>query len=420
MDSEDPNPGDKRPRSTSSPEVLSNKSSKVDQGEQHCSVFSLVKGDAEVTLEGKNYHTQGEDPGTPVSSGKKVASPNRLDLFKECVEGNESPKDKIDCPYLYKLICGLEWRLHNLEQAHVQEISELKTQHAREIASVRLEMVQTQSTQELSNSADKDWIVNMQREIPLISQGLERVETGLEGVGERVNTLEQAVREEDVPRDGGSGLAAAGMEGGVGPDEGHQNLGSDIKRVDKEVKGIRDRAKKQRRRDHLVGDKRDQYSRRENLRVTGVPFHQGENTNQIMVGIACDLGVTITEADISVSHRSGKRVGDNPRPILCKFVRRDVKNQILANKMMARNIKRDPYDGRLVKIYVDEDLTSMRARVCKKLRQDRVPHYTRDGKVYIASADSESQFKVHDTPEDWESLEWLDSVKIDVGVYPQD
>ena len=145
------------------------------------------------------------------------------------------------------------------------------------------------------------------------------------------------------------------------------------------------------------------------MRVTGVPFNQGENTNHIMIQIACSLGVHITDGDISVSHRSGRRVGSSPRPILCKFIRRDLKNQILANKKFARNIRTDP-DGNPVKIYVDEDLTKMRAMVCKKLRHDRVPHYSRDGKVYIASASSESQYKVYDTPEDWEQLEWLDFV----------
>ena len=71
-------------------------------------------------------------------------------------------------------------------------------------------------------------------------------------------------------------------------------------------------------------------------------------------------------------------------------------------------------------IYVDEDLTRMRANVCKKLRMDKVPHYTRDGKVYIASSSAVTEFKVYDSPDDWENLEWSDSVKTEVGIYPRD
>ena len=350
---------------------------------------------------------------TPVSSRQSTQiSPNILSLAQSV-----SPKNKkIDCDFLYNLLIGLECRVFKTEQELEKKdkaISDLENkldQKDEVISSLKndLESLQTKIEDIIPTpKSDVDFMATLKRDYHNTCEGLATAEANITEINQKIANLN-------------TGLAVSGMEGGLGPNEGHESLGNDIQRVDSEIKSIRDRAKKQCRRDHLVGDKRDQYSRRENLRVTGVPFHQGEDTNRIMIAIACDLGVTITEADISVSHRSGKRIGDNPRPILCKFVRRDVKNQLLANKMRARNIKRDPYDGRLVKIYVDEDLTSMRARVCKKLRQDRVPHYTRDGKVYIASADSDSQFKVHDTPEDWESLEWLDSVKIDVGVYPQD
>lgn len=435
-DSREGGGGGKRPRSPGSPEIVSSKSSKLEQqGEQHCSVFSLEKGDA---LVGKNNDTQGETPGTsvisegeapgtPVTSGKKVVSPNRLDLLKECVDGNKLPRDKIDCSYLYKLICGLEWRLHNLEEAHAKEISELKAQHASDIASVRLEMVQTQSTLEQGNSAEKDWLVNAKRELPLISEGLAKVETSLEGVDERVKTLEQGAREDDVLRDGApvavitdpTATIAAQSTAAAPAGVNLVAMDTELKRVGAELNNVNKRAKQQRRRAHLLGDQRDQYSRRETLRLTGVPYNQGENTNQIMIEIARLLGVNITEADISVSHRSGRRGGRDPRPILCKFIRRDVKNRIMDNRKLARNIHTDPY-GNPVRIFVDEDLTRMRASVLKKLRQERVPHYTRDGKVFIANGDSATNYSLYDSPEEWEKLPWSESVKIEVGVYPKD
>ena len=197
-------------------------------------------------------------------------------------------------------------------------------------------------------------------------------------------------------------------------------MDQEVKSVRSELNAVNHRAKQRRRRAHLEGDQRDQYSRREILRVTGVPYRQGENTSQIMVGIACELGVCITETDISVSHRSGRRGGRDPRPILCKFVRWDVKNKILANKKFAGNIKFDPY-GNPVRIFLDEDLTRMRANVAKKLRQDKVPHYTRDGKFFIATnPSSDSEYTVFDSLEDWEKLPWIESVMIDVGVFPRD
>jgi hypothetical protein len=194
-------------------------------------------------------------------------------------------------------------------------------------------------------------------------------------------------------------------------------MDQELRRVGAELNNVNHRAKHQQRRAHLEQDQRDQYSRREILRVSGVPYKQGENTTQIMIAIAIDLGVFITPADISVSHRSGRRGGRGPRPILCKFVRRDVKNLILANRKLASNIKTDR-DGNPVRIFIDEDLTRMRANVVKKLRQDKVPHYTREGKVFIANPSSETEYSMYDFPEDWEQLPWIESVKIDVGVYP--
>ena len=72
-----------------------------------------------------------------------------------------------------------------------------------------------------------------------------------------------------------------------------------------------------------IGLNSSQYSRRENIRVFGVAETADELTNDVIVKVAADMGVVITERDISVSHRIGKNTGSKPRPIIAKFVRRD-------------------------------------------------------------------------------------------------
>ena len=342
-------------------------------------------------------------------------SPNRLTQIKNFLAGNKPPKEEINCTFLYNLIVGLESRIKNLERAHTQEIEDLKMKHASDIASLKLEMVPSQPPQEKNKKEVEDWLVHTKREFPLFSDGLRAAESKLETVELRLQQLEQTPPDTDQ--------VAAAVNNVQANQVGVINLvamDQEVKSVRTELNAVNNRAKQRRRRAHLEGDQRDQYSRREILRVTGVPYMQGENTSQIMVGIACELGVCITEADISVSHRSGRRGGRDPRPILCKFVRRDVKNKILANKKFARNIKFDPY-GNPVRIFVDEDLTRMRANVAKKLRQDKVPHYTRDGKFFIATnPSSDTEYNMYDSPEDWEKLPWIESVMIDVGVFPRD
>lgn len=183
------------------------------------------------------------------------------------------------------------------------------------------------------------------------------------------------------------------------------------------VSGLKEKLKRVNRKCHLEGEQRDQYSRRETLRVSGVTYKRGEDTTNLMCRIACSVGVTISPSDISVSHRNGRRVGDAPRPILCRFVRRETKNMILSNRKLAASITTGD-EGEPVRIFIDENLTPMRAKICTKLRKDKIPHHTKDGKVYIST--SENEYKVYDTPADWEGLDWPESVKTEVGIYPQD
>ena len=422
--------GEKRQRSPdTTPE-----STKRRELEQHVSVFSVEDSgagpayDTALSLDEKNLET-------PTSGRQTFISPNRLDLLKQCVDKNKSPMDEMDCTYLYNLICGLEWRIHNLEQTHKGEIEDQKRRHAHDIAELRLEIAQNQQTQKQPNSEDTEWLIHAKRELPMLSDGLQAVETRLGSMDTRVDGLEEVINmvENAVPMTTGYTSTQVTPPSAAQPRAAdHSNMQADqvgdinlaaidqeLKRVGHELNNVNHRAKLSRRRAHLEGDQRDQYSRRELLRVTGVPYKPDENTTQIVVAIAHDLGVHITEADISVSHRSGRRGGRDPRPILCKFVRRDVKNCILRNKKLARNIRTDP-DGNPVRIFVDEDLTKMRASVVKKLRQDRVPHFTRDGKVFIANPSSDTEFTVYDFPEDWEKLPYIDSVKLEVGIYPRD
>ena len=79
-------------------------------------------------------------------------------------------------------------------------------------------------------------------------------------------------------------------------------------------------------------DADEQYGRRENLRIYGIPENENENTNNIIIDLAEKLKVPISYHDISTSHRLGPkrhapRDGNRPRPraIIVKFVRRDVK-----------------------------------------------------------------------------------------------
>lgn len=408
--------GEKRPRSPGSPEVVSSKSSKLEQQvEQHCSVFSLEKGETENPPVSKNNDIQGELPGTPITTGEKVVSPNRLDLLKECVDGNKSPRDHIDCSYVYKLICGLEWRLHNLEVAHTKEISELKLKHASDIAGLRLEMVQTQSAQELGNTD----LVQVKQDLAATSEGVARLETFQGEYETRLDSLERIP--DQVTQDTDTQMATTGEETNIArASDRVQRLQQDLSDHISNMNTFTSNLQRENRRRHLEWDQQEQYSRRDCVIVKGVNYKRGEDTTDIMCRIAYSIGVSISPSDISTSHRTGRPVGDAPRPIICKFTRRDTKHSVMTKRHETRHIKYDD-EGNPVRIYIDENLTRMRARVCKKLRDTKTPHRVRDGKIHLTTdGENPTTQQILDSPNDWEGLNWPDEVKVELGIYPRD
>lgn len=164
---------------------------------------------------------------------------------------------------------------------------------------------------------------------------------------------------------------------------------------------------------------------RDSIKIFGIPYKPNENTNDIVRRVGISIGVHVGEQDISVSHRTGRANGSAPRAIVVKFTRRDLKQEFIRNKRYTRNIKTDD-DLNPVKVFIDEHLTQMRVRVCKQLRMEKVPYYTRDGKVYILyqegaqGGEPGAVKKVIDTPEEWEQVDIPDSEKQALLIYPRD
>jgi hypothetical protein len=95
----------------------------------------------------------------------------------------------------------------------------------------------------------------------------------------------------------------------------------------------------------------EQYSRRCSLRITGLTEHQGENTDDHVIGLVRqELGINHHLSDTNRSHRVGRRKPGQPRYIIVKFV--------------SHNMKYDVYWKRFKlppSIFIREDLTKKRA-----------------------------------------------------------
>ena len=129
-------------------------------------------------------------------------------------------------------------------------------------------------------------------------------------------------------------------------------------------------------------DELAQYSRRESIRISGIPESNEDLASEI-VKLGHDIGVNIATADISVVHRSGKpgnrtMNGDaKPRDILCRFISRKTKDQLCENRKKLKEAR-----GRK-NVYINEDLTYFRSKMAAYARKAPATKYvfTKNGKV---------------------------------------
>lgn len=131
-------------------------------------------------------------------------------------------------------------------------------------------------------------------------------------------------------------------------------------------------------------DEREQYSRRNNLRIFGIKENNDEKTDEIVLGVAEKLGVKLDIYSIDRSHRIGKK-GKYPRPIIVKFISYAIRSELFTRKKKLKG------SG----ITLREDLTKPRFTLLKRAivaYTDRCV-WTSDGVIMVKSGDHKP-FKV--------------------------
>ena len=135
-------------------------------------------------------------------------------------------------------------------------------------------------------------------------------------------------------------------------------LWREIEGKDVEIESLRERI------DHL-----EQYGRRENVRINGIPEPEDndENTNAVVLKLAESIGVDLFEDHINRSHRIGRK-GDFPRPIICRFHSTKDRDRLMKMKKNLRDLDTMKHFG-CRKIFLNEDLTKTRAEIASAARK---------------------------------------------------
>ena len=82
-----------------------------------------------------------------------------------------------------------------------------------------------------------------------------------------------------------------------------------------------------------------EYRNQHNIKIVGVPEENVLDTSDLCVSLFTEMGAKITIHDIDIAQRTAKESdSDDPRPIICKFVRQLARDSVMSVKQQACNV----------------------------------------------------------------------------------
>lgn len=167
-------------------------------------------------------------------------------------------------------------------------------------------------------------------------------------------------------------------------DTKYKELSNEIKKVNTELEVLREFKFRASRDNNNL----EQYTRRNNLRILGVPSSKGEDTNNIVMELVeKKLNIKLSPEDIDRSHRVGKSENNAPA-IIVKFTRHDIKTQILRARRQLKGTR----------VIIREDLTKINQNLLKAAKANvKVTNaWSWDGRIYATVNGSDSVHTIRD------------------------
>ena len=168
-------------------------------------------------------------------------------------------------------------------------------------------------------------------------------------------------------------------------DDKINDLSSESENLKKKVKSL-----------EMALEKQEQYSRRQCLRVYGIPESPNENTDKVILDLATKMGVTLADHDIDRSHRITPRRPSNrstnqqqhPKAIIVKFSRYNARSLMFGAKSRLKNTG----------IVIREDLTPERQELYFKTLSHRNTSRTWsiDGRIFTMTTDGRKKLITSD------------------------
>jgi FtsZ-binding cell division protein ZapB len=145
----------------------------------------------------------------------------------------------------------------------------------------------------------------------------------------------------------------------------------------------------------------EQYTRRNNVEVSGIPVTSGEKVVDIIKDVGVSLGVPIDEGDIAAAHRIPSYKKENVPSIVVQFQRRAVRDSWIAAFKNKRTLTASEVNRIFPsqKVWVNEHLSPENklflARLKKKCREIGFKYaWCRDGRFYARKSDGEKYHRI--------------------------
>ena len=117
-------------------------------------------------------------------------------------------------------------------------------------------------------------------------------------------------------------------------------------------------------------DNLQQYSRRENISIYGIPEPKDKKDDgeEVVVELAEKLGITLESYDIQRAHRLGRMRSPRAKscPIISRFVKYKHRNDILFSKLKLKECN----DEKFKNAFITEDLTALRSKLLNYVKND--------------------------------------------------
>ncbi|XP_052704543.1 uncharacterized protein LOC128180457 [Crassostrea angulata] len=167
-------------------------------------------------------------------------------------------------------------------------------------------------------------------------------------------------------------------------------------------------------------DEMEQYSRRNCLKISGIPEEKNENTDTLVLNVFNNIMFKqkqdkIALESISRSHRVGRPAsGRGPRDIIVKFVSYRDRAKVYGSKKNLKGYNNNP-SKQTARIFINEALTHKRAHLYSEARalvkQKKINScWTFDGRVYVKLLGVNGKKMVINSPDDLESFSAGDNI----------